>query len=396
MAAGSILPGLPIGARILVVRLRSIGDIILLTPALRLLKAWRADLRISVMLEPRFQELLENNPDVEEILAPGAGRGWNKIKSRLKTVRSLRARHFSVCVNLHGGPTSAFFTRWGGAGCKVGFHHYRTRGAYHVLVPDARMILGHPDVHTAELQAAAFFHLGLPKSEVPRARISVSPQHHDWWEKKREALGVALNQEYALLHPTALYATKQWAPENFARVGAYLEREKGLSPVYSCGPGETAVLDAVERAAGSGVRRIEGAGLGEFAAALAGARLFVGNDSGPAHMAQALERPAVVIFGSSSSVIWGPWPRRGASAAAGRLQATSAAQVVQNPYECNPCPGDRCYRFERPECILSVKFEQVQSAAESVLTRSGHPADGGSQWAGERAAFPSPPKETDG
>jgi ADP-heptose:LPS heptosyltransferase len=374
MAAGSILPALPTGARIVVVRLRSIGDIILLTPALQLLKAWRPDLRLSVMVESRFGGLLENNPDVEEILAPGSGRGWDKLKSRFKTARELRAHHFSVCVNLHGGTTSTFFTRWSGAACKVGFHHYRGRGTYHILVPDARKILGHEGVHTAELQAAAFFHLGLPKSEIPRARIFVSPEHTAWWEKKREGLGVGRTQEYALIHPTALYTTKQWAPENFARIGAKLEHEKGLQPVYSCGPGESAVLDAVEGAAGSPLRRLEGASLGEFAAAIAGARLFVGNDSGPAHMAQALERPTVVIFGSSSSVIWGPWPRPENSASTGTRPVTAPAQVVQNFYDCNPCPGDRCYRFERPECILSIKVEQVQSAVEAVLARSAVPA----------------------
>ncbi|HLY61783.1 MAG TPA: glycosyltransferase family 9 protein [Terriglobia bacterium] len=377
MAAGSILPALPIGARILVVRLRSIGDIILLTPALRLLKEWRPDLLLSVMVEHRFHELLENNPDVDEIVAPDAGRGWGKIKSRWQTVRELRARHFSVCVNLHGGPTSAFIARWSGATCKVGFHHYRRRGKYHILVPDARMILGHADVHTAELQAAAFFHLGLPKSEVPRARIFVGSQHLDWWEKKRAEFGVSRNKEYALIHPTAMYATKQWAPEHFAQIGNYLEREKGLLPVYSCGPGESAVLDAVERASGSALRRLEGASLGEFAAALSGARLFVGNDSGPAHIAQALNRPTVVIFGSSSSVIWGPWPRSIPSMAQRQAIPQNISQVVQNSYECNPCPGDRCYRYEQPECILSIRYEQVQSAVNDVLMQSRLPAAGG-------------------
>lgn len=359
------------------IRLRSIGDIILLTPALCLLKAWRPDLRVSVMVEPRFQELLENNPDVEEIVAPAAGRGWNKIKSRWQTVRELRARHFSLCLNLHGGPTSAFLARWSGATCKVGFHHYRGRGAYDILVPDARMILGHPDVHTAELQAAAFFHLGLPKSEVPRARIFVSSRHYDWWERKRAEFGLSVDQGYVLIHPTALYATKQWAPDNFGQIGNYLELEKRLIPIYSCGPGESAVLDAVKRAVGSPLRRLEGASLGEFAAALSGARLFLGNDSGPAHMAQALGRPSVVIFGSSSSVIWGPWPRPESSAAVKKTRPENTAQVVQNSYECNPCPGDRCYRFERPECILSVKYEQVQSAVDDVLMRSGLPAPAG-------------------
>jgi len=371
MDPGSILPALPTGARILVVRLRSIGDIVLLTPALRLLKEWRPDLRISAVIESRFRELLEANPDVEEILNPGEGHGWEKIKSRLQAVREIRRRSFSLCVNLHGGPASVFLTRWSSAGIKVGFHHYRARSAYNILVPDAKLILDQTTVHTAELQAAAFFHLGLPRRNVPGARLVVTPHHQDQWKEKLAVLGVGRDKEYALIHPTALYATKQWAPQNFALLGNYLQREKGLLPIYSCGPGESSVLDAVEQAAGAAIRRLDGASLGEFAAALAGARLFVGNDSGPAHMAQALQRPLVVIFGSSSSVIWGPWRRAGTLAVTREDRTSSVARVVQNFYDCNPCPGDRCYRFERPECILSVSYEQVQTAVDEVLERSG-------------------------
>jgi ADP-heptose:LPS heptosyltransferase len=106
---------------------------------------------------------------------------------------------------------------------------------------------------------------------------------------------------------------------------------------------------------------LEGLSLAQFAAALGKARIFVGNDSGPAHMAAALSRPVVVIFGSSSSPIWGPWPRRASK---------PAARVVQNPFDCNPCPGDRCYKFARPECILSVTFEQVKGAVEEVLAQT--------------------------
>ena len=226
-------------------------------------------------------------------------------------------------------------------------------------------------VHTAELQAAAFFYLGLPRREVPVARLYVQPRHQESWEKKRASLGFAARQEYALVHPTALYATKQWAPENFARAGAYLQRAHGLAPIYSCGPGESGVLDAVEKSSGAAIHRLEGAGLGEFAAALAGARIFVGNDSGPAHMARALGRPTVVIFGSSSSVIWGPWPRPESGGKEKGEPAAGTARVVQNFYDCNPCAGDHCYHYERPECILSIKSEQVQAAIEEVLKDHG-------------------------
>ncbi len=372
MTSASLLPSLPSGARILVIRFRSIGDIVLLTPSLRLLKEWRPDLRVSVVIESHFRELLDGNPDVEEVLEPGEGRSWRKLVSRLRSVGEIRRRKFSLCVNLHGGPTSTLLARASGARWKAGFAHFRARGAYHVLVPDARAILVQEAIHTAEHQAAAFFFLGLPRREIPPARLVLTPGHKAWWAQKWASLDFARGREYSIVHPTALYATKQWAPENFARLGTYLEDEKGLAPIYSCGPGESHAIDAVERAAGKPIRRLEGASLGQYAAALAGARLFVGNDSGPAHMAAALDRPCVVIFGSSSSTIWGPWPRP-AVPGRGPQASPARARVVQNFYECNPCPGDRCYRFERPECILSVKFEQVRAAVEEIL-RTATPA----------------------
>jgi heptosyltransferase-3 len=360
MSVASLLSDLPAGSRILVVRLRSIGDIILLTPALRLLNNWRPDLRVSVVVEHRFRSLLAANPTVEEVLEPGDGTGWNKLTSRLRAARELRRRKFVLCVNLHGGPTSRFLTRTCGAGRKVGFAHYRSPALYDVLVPDARTILGKESIHTAEHQASAFFHLGLPHNAIPRAELYFTSEDAAWWMGKRKGLGILPGQDYAILHPTALYKTKEWSPGKFARLGEYLMNSKGFVPVYSCGPGESAVLDAIEHSTGPRIHRLEGASLSQFAAALAGAQIFIGNDSGPAHMAAALSRPGVVIFGSSSSLIWGPWPRQACDV---------PVRIVQNPYECNPCPGDRCYRFERPECILSVSFEQVREAVDAVLAR---------------------------
>jgi ADP-heptose:LPS heptosyltransferase len=361
MNAASLLPELPVGARILILRLRSIGDIILLTPTLRLLKDWRPDLRISVMVESRFRELLQGNPAVEEILYPGEGSGVRTYYTRLAALREVRRRDFSLCVNLHGGPTSRLFTRGSAATWRVGFAHYRGASIYNILVPDARTILNKPSLHTAEHQAAAFFHLGLPQREIPCAQIFFGAEHAFWWEAKRASLGIAAVQPYAIIHPTASYKTKEWAPDGFARIGEYLERQARIVPIYSCGPGEAPVLDAVEKAAGAPLRRLQGMSLAQFAAALARARLFVGNDSGPAHMAAALGRPVVVIFGSSSSPIWGPWPNQASNL---------GARVVQNPFDCNPCPGDRCYKFARPECILSVTFDQVKDAVDDVLAKS--------------------------
>ncbi len=361
MDPAACLPSLPADSRLLIIRLRSLGDIVLMTPALRLLKQWRQDLRLSVVVEPRFRELLEGNPNVEEILSSDERKGFASWFSRMQAVRELRRRKFALAVNLHGGPTSTLFTRFSGSRWRAGFEYYRSPRTYDFLALHARALLGRQKVHTAEHQAAIFFFLGLPRAEVPRAELFVKSEHEKWWARESQARGLSPGMNYAVVHPTALYATKQWAPEKFARLGEYLEREAGLVPVFSCGRGEESVLDAVERARGRTIQRLMTRSLGQFAAALAGARIFVGNDSGPAHMAQALGRPTVVIFGSSSSDLWGPWPPD---------PSGTTSRVVQNFYECNPCPGDKCYKFPQPECILSVTFEQVRDAVASLLAHA--------------------------
>lgn len=351
--AASLLPSLAPRSRILLIRLRSIGDIILLTPALRLLKDWRPDLHVTVMVEGRFRELLQNNPDVDAILELEKAAGFAKLGSRVRMIGRVRRSDFQLAINLHGGPTSATFAAWSGARWKAAFGHFRRKRIYDILIPDPKTILHKEKIHTAEHQASAFFHLGLPRNEIPGARIDLTTAELDWWARKRISLGLPSDKPYVVIHPTALYYTKQWSPENFAALGAQIEPR--FSIVYSCGPGEGPVLDAVEKAAGKKITRLEGAGLRNFAATLGGSRLFIGNDSGPAHMAAALGIPGVVVFSSSSSTIWAPWRPR------------APWRIVQNHFDCNPCAGDRCYQFERPECILSVTFEQVHSAVEEVL-----------------------------
>ncbi len=97
----------------------------------------------------------------------------------------------------------------------------------------------------------------------------------------------------------------------------------------------------------------------DIVALTAGARIFVGNDSGPAHIAAAVRIPVLVIFGSSHAASWKPW------------KAVDSA-VVQNYFDCNPCPGDRCYVYEEPRCILSISGEQVKVCLEALLRPAAH------------------------
>ncbi|MGH9805487.1 MAG: glycosyltransferase family 9 protein, partial [Candidatus Acidiferrales bacterium] len=336
----------------------SLGDAVLATPALRALKQWRPDLRLSILLYPRFASVLAGNPNLEEILEldPGGAAGWPRVT---RTIAALRRRGFAACFNLHGGTLSALLTRLSGAPHRVGLDAFRFGFAY-TLRANPKAIFGRNRLHGVENQLAPFYAAGLPQREIPPLELFPQATPRAAVRERLARRGLPPGARYAVLHPIANFFTKEWPFERYGELARWLEAEHGLAPVLIGGAGEDAKLDAVARAAGKTLLRLEGLPLPELVALLEGAALFVGNDSGPAHIAAALDRPLVVLFGSSDSEAWRPWTR-----------SAPLSAVVQNSYACNPCRGDRCYAFAQPECILSITPEQVRAAVERVLAPAG-------------------------
>ena len=345
-----LLPDLPPQARVLLIRLRSLGDLLLTTPALRALKQWRPDLRVSLVLYKEFAPILHGNPDVEELIELERGQ-WTAV---LSLVRRIRRQKFHVCFNLHGNTFSAWLTRASGAPHRLAAGRFRHRWAYTAMPPESKVIFGREQLHSVEDRLAVFYWAGLPPGEIPRLQLFPQSEARQTMREKLRAAGIGPGVRYAVLQASAKFFTKEWPFERYAGIANYLEREHKLIPIFDCMPGEGAKLDAVADAAGKPLVRFDPLTIPELVALIEGATIFVGNDSGPAHIAAALGRPCVVLFGPTDSTVWRPW---GAPYA-----------VVQNEYACSPCRCDRCYAFEQPECILSISVGQVRSAIERVLS----------------------------
>ncbi len=331
--AAPILDRLPPGSRVVVIRLRSLGDCVLTTPALALLKAHRPDLHIAVVVEDRFRQIFEGNPDIDEILPP--------------TLRA--ARGARLVLNLHGGTRSMWMTAASLAPLRAGFSHHSGAVIYSAKIPTAQEILGMPRrVHTAEHLASAVFWLGVPMAEIPRAKLvappnpPISPNLHNGlghsgagpWpaagsqpaqtvQQQNEpnevarALGLPRRDSSrrvsppsftpqqnepntpALLHPFASAPSKAWPPDRFVTIAQHL-RASGLEPTILAGPAD-------DPAPFADFPVLRNAPLSAVKAAASQAQLFVGNDSGPAHIAAAFGVPVVVLFGPSDPVTWAPW-----------------------------------------------------------------------------------------
>lgn len=274
----SVLECLPQGSRVAILRLRSLGDCVLTTPALDILKRCRPDLRVAVVVEGRFRAIYEGNRDIDEILPPEPG--------------ALRRWHPRLCLNLHGGSRSAWMTALSGAQFRAGFGHFRHQFIYNVRIPRAQEILGvDRKVHTAEHIASAMFYLGAPQCDIPRAKLA--PVSEAGTPDTPSRTG------HAVIHPFGATPEKTWHAAGFLAVAEQLKRS-GLEPCFIGGGAD----DFRPFAAFTSFR---GAPLSQIKQLLRTASLFVGNDSGPAHMAAAFGLPVVAIFGSSDPAIWGPW-----------------------------------------------------------------------------------------
>jgi ADP-heptose:LPS heptosyltransferase len=289
------LQRLPPGSRVAIIRLRSLGDCVLTTPAIALLKNFRPDLSISVVVEDRFAPVFDGNPAIDAILPP----------SKLAIARWRP----DLTLNLHGGSSSSQLTFASRAKHRAGFEHFRFRALYTIRVPRAQDILGvDRKVHTAEHLASAMFYLGVPAREIPRATLFASP-----------APG---SPPYAVIHPKASTPEKTWPVENFRAIAEQLQEEWNLEPVFIAGPGES--LDEFRP-----FRCLVGAHLEQVKTLLSGAALFLGNDSGPAHMAAAFGLPVVVLFGASDPVIWAPWKTESVVLTAGAIASIPVSEVLK-------------------------------------------------------------------
>ncbi len=339
--------------RLLLIRIRSLGDSILILPLIEQLHRWRPGLALDVLVEAPFAPVFSSHPAVHETLTLRPRRvavaGW----SRTRAVFELRRRSYTVAVNLHGGTTSALLSLASSARLRVGQEGYRSARAYNILIPRSSDVWGRADLHTVEHQLSLMRWLGLPLAEHPRGRLHVDPAAA---ERVRQRLWGAGLGDYFVVHPTATLATKQWSEKNFASLADTLSREYALPVILTGAPSEAQTLVNVAQHAELSHLYWTDLGVAELFGLIAGCRLFVGNDSGPAHAAAALGKPLVVVWGSSNYKAWHPW--------------STDYELVRSDLPCIPCPGYTCAAFGSPRCILEVPVEQVSAACRRILART--------------------------
>ena len=342
--------------RVLIVRLRSIGDTVLTTPSLFALKRFLPHASVDILLEDWVAPVLDGLPHVDNVITLER----KSTFARARVARQLRARNYDVVYNLHGGTTATLLTRATGATHRVGYQSYQYARLHNHLSPSSSMLWGRDKTHSVEQQLALLGWTGVPVSDRPRTELAVTPEASATIAERLKSAGL-MNVAFAVIHPAAAFATKQWAADKFGRVAEDL-RNRGLAVVAITTTNEKAIIDEMNKNTAAPVTAFTDLSLPQITALLARARVFIGNDSGIAHIAAAVKTASVVIFGSSNTAHWRPWTPSVSS---------SAAEIVIEEMECQPCHGYFCEKFDEPECIKRVPVERVIGATERVLRESG-------------------------
>ncbi|MEL0551684.1 MULTISPECIES: putative lipopolysaccharide heptosyltransferase III [Enterobacteriaceae] len=308
-------PGTVTPARILVIKLRHHGDMLLITPLIHALKQQYPAASVDVLLYEETRDMLAANPDIRQIFA--IDRRWKKqgkghqLRMEFRLIRTLRQQHYDMVLNLADQWPSAIITRLTGAATRIGFDFPKRRHpAWRFCHTALASTQAHQRLHTVQQNLSILAPLGFALDDAP-ARMGYSEQD---WATSRSLLPEGFENHYIVIQPTSRWFFKCWREDRMSAVINALS-DAGYAIVLTSGPDakEKQMVDTI--IAGSPQARLHSlAGqlsLRQLAAVIDHARLFIGVDSVPMHMAAALGTPLVALFGPSKLTFWRPWQAQG-------------------------------------------------------------------------------------
>jgi heptosyltransferase-3 len=346
-------------ARILVVALRRLGDVLLTTPLIRSLKRAFPDAAIEALVFAGTEGILAGNPDLAGVITMSP-RG---TIGNLALARALW-RQYDLAVSTQSGDRPTLFA-WiagrvsGGPVAQTGGMARLKRLA--LDYPVVTSAAGHRVDEVLELASAL---------QVPAVRELVCP---------RGPLRADLlpRGDYAVIHAGPMFRYKRWTAQGWRALAASLS-QRGLAVVATGGPGpeDRRYADEVWTPGACDapvVRRLDGVlTWPELAALIGAARVYVGPDTSVTHLAAATGAMTVALYGPTDPRRFGPWPS-GAAAdpweAAGTIQRRGNVWLVQNPLPCLPCQNEGCERRidSHSRCLDQLSPRQVLAAVDEAL-----------------------------
>ncbi|MEQ1760358.1 MAG: glycosyltransferase family 9 protein [Vicinamibacterales bacterium] len=353
--------------KILLVRLRLIGDVVFTTPLLAGLRRRFPDAELTYVVEPAAAPVVLGNPHLTDVVVVPKASGIARLRSDLTTARALRRRRFDVAIDLHGGPRSAWLARLSGAPMRIG---YRIAGRSWMYTHLVERPADNGPRHSVLNQWDLLEPLGIEPCDPERYPVEMieDQQAAERLTRHLERAGIPSSAPLVVVHVSAGNPFRRWPADAFVSVLEQLARQDPTRRiVVTSGPSEASAAEAIARRArqrlaglADAIASVPEFDLQELHSLIRRSALFIGGDSGPMHIAATTETPIVALLGPTLPERSMPW----------RAPTAYGEGVDAGPLPCRPCrqrvcePGD--FR-----CLTRITPERVVAAAGRALASKG-------------------------
>jgi heptosyltransferase-3 len=360
MPQASIRDPVPLGeiARSLIVMLRHHGDVLLASPVAAALKSEAPRMEVDALVYDDTAGMLEGHPALARLHT--VGRRWkdagplSRLGSEARLLGDLRGRAYDLIVHLTEQPRGAWLARWLGARYSVA-PVVPDRGefwqkSFTHLYPLAR----NGRRHKVEANLDALRRIGLqPGMEERRLQFVPGAAAEARIASLLAAEGIE-ERGFIHMHPASRWSFKCWPPERNAELIDRLADAHRIVLTAAPEPKEQALIEAIVSRTRAPVVNLAGRlSIKELGALTARARLFIGVDSMPMHLAAAMRTPTVALFGPSGEQEWRPW--------------RVAHRIVTTSHPCRPCGNDGCGGGKISECLTTLPVDDVHAAVRDLL-----------------------------
>ncbi len=333
--------------KILIIKLRQLGDALLTGPVFSSLKNRFPESSIDAYVYSEAIPLLEGHPAISSFLS--YDRNWKKkslpfrLYQEWKLLRAIRSHRYDLVINLTEGDRGAIAAKYSRARIRVGFDP-KGKGLFGKKKLYTHVAKNCPSLrHVVERNLDAIRRIGIfPTEEERDLFLPLSPTALETMKKQ-------VGEKFILIHPTSRWRFKCWPVENMRALSKHLLAE-GKRLVFTSGPDQSEQEMVQEITQGLDIYNLAGKiSLKDLAALIELSSLLICVDSLPLHMASALKKPVLAIFGPTSEITWGPWRNRG-------------ARIVAQTLPCRPCYQDGCGGSKKSDCLATLSVDRVLDA----------------------------------
>lgn len=370
--------------KILVIKLRHIGDVLLTTPVFKALKENIPESFVAVLVNKGTEAVLEKNPYIDQVITYDREIKkmpvFKKYIEEIKFLKTIKKIGFDITIDLTGGDRAAVISYFSGAKTRIGRKARGFFGKKHLYTKTFEI---DGKKHTVLQNLEVLEKMGIKKGKL-QVILNVTEDEKEW---ARHLISPYPHSKLVHIHPTSRWLFKCWKDEYIAEIIKwFIENNYKVVLTSSAEDRELKKIDSIllhlsgsyySGENGRTYSLINLAGkltLRQLIAISSVCNMYFGIDTAPMHIAAALGKPVIALFGPSAAFNWGPWDNETEQRPYSRIngiQRFGKNIIIQRDWDCIPCGKDGCKGSKISKCLFDIKPDEVIKVLSTILLDKG-------------------------